>query len=327
MVLNPINYIWPGIIGSQALYTAAKLEIPDLLASGPKTVAELSHQCHANNDALERLLRALATLDLFAIDEQGMVSNTEFTELLRKNHPDSRRDSVLFLPSPLNWGPIGKLYESVRTGIPAFEQVYGQSFFEYLRSHPEDEKLFTTTMTKGSTFTSSTLIPAFDFRKFTKVADIGGGEGAFLRDILTAFPSLEGILFDLPSVVKSAAEILEPSLMNRCKVVGGSFFDWVPPGADLYILKGIIHDWTDGEATVILRNIRASIAPGGEVLIVENPIDSKTRPAGLADLMMLVIGGRERTVEGYAQLLERCEFQISTIVDTELSSMIVAVPT
>jgi hypothetical protein len=234
---DPMQYIWPGIIAAQAMYTATKLRIPDLLASGPKTIVELASDSGAHAAALECLLRALATLEMFARMPDGRFRNTPLTEMLRTDHPQSQRDSALFLTAPFLWRPLGELCESVRTGKPTFERIFGQRFFEYLADHPVDAEIFNRVMTEGIAWTSPTLLAAYDFSRFDRVVDVGGGEGALLRDILAVTPKLLGVLFDRPEVVARASTVLMGDIAARCQVLGGNFFDSVPEGADAYLLK------------------------------------------------------------------------------------------
>lgn len=317
---NPIEYIWPGILAAQAIHVASKLRIPDLLASGPKTIAELASKCGAHPPTLERLLRALASLEMFAPTPDGRFRNTPLTEVLRTDHPQSRRDGALFLPAPFLWRPLGELYESVRTGEPTFPVIFGQRFFEYLADHPEDASLFNSVMTQG--IAAHAVLAAYDFSRFERLVDVGGGQGALLRDILAATPSLQGVLFDLPQVVAGASEVLKGDLGARSQIVGGNFFDSVPGGADAYLLKGVLHDWPDDDAVIILRNTRAAIRPDGTLLLIENILDSAARPAGLIDLLMLVIGGRERTEADFRSLLDSTRFSLIRIIPTEASWLI-----
>lgn len=317
---NPIEYIWPGILAAQAIHVASKLRIPDLLASGPKTIAELASKCGAHPPTLERLLRALASLEMFAPTPDGRFRNTPLTEVLRTDHPQSRRDGALFLPAPFLWRPLGELYESVRTGEPTFPVIFGQRFFEYLADHPEDASLFNSVMTQG--IAAHAVLAAYDFSRFERLVDVGGGQGALLRDILAATPSLQGVLFDLPQVVAGASEVLKGDLGARSQIVGGNFFDSVPGGADAYLLKGVLHDWPDDDAVSILRNTRAAIRPDGTLLLIENILDSAARPAGLIDLLMLVIGGRERTEADFRSLLDSTRFSLTRIIPTEASWLI-----
>ena len=322
MPTNPMEYLWPGIIAAQAIHVAAKLRIPDLLASGPKTIAELASDSGAHPSALDRLLRTLSTLEMFARTPDGRFRNTPLTEVLRTDHPQSQRDAALFLPAAFLWRPLGELDESVRTGEDAFQRIFGQRFFEYLATHPDDAAVFNTVMTQGVAWTTPALLAAYDFSRFDRLVDVGGGEGALLRDILSATPGLRGVLFDLPQVVARASEVLTGDIAARCQIVGGDFFESVPEGADAYILKGVIHDWPDEDAARILRYTRRAIRPGGTLLLIEGIVDSTARAVGVMELLMLVIGGRERTEGDFRSLLAATGFALTRIIPTEASSLI-----
>ena len=322
MASSPMQYIWPGIIGAQAIHAAAKLRIPDLLASGPRSIVELAADSGADAAALDRLLRALSTLGMFALSADGRFSNTPLTDVLRTDHPQSQRDAALFLPAAFLWRPLGELYESVSTGEPVFPRIFGQRFFEYLATHPDDAAVFNAVMTQGVAFTSPALLAAYDFSRLERLVDVGGGEGALLRDILSATPGLRGVLFDLPQVVLGAGEVLNGDLRARCQIVAGDFFHSVPEGADAYIMKGVIHDWPDEDAARILGNTRRAILKDGTLLLVENMADATSRPVGVIDLLMLVIGGRERTEADFRTLLSGAGFAINRIIHMEASSLI-----
>jgi hypothetical protein len=322
MTTNPMEYVWPGIIAAQAIHVAAKLRIADLLASGPKTIAELASHSGSHPPTLERLLRALSTLEMFASTSDARFRNTPLSEMLRSDHPQSQREGALFLPARFLWLPIGDLYESVRTGEPAFQRIFGQPFFEYLAAHTADAAVFNSAMTQGIAWTTPALLAAYDFSRFEQLVDVGGGEGALLRDILAATPRLHGVLFDLPQVVAGASEILTGDIGARCQIVGGNFFDSVPEAADAYLLKGVIHDWPDDDAARILRNTRRAIRSDGILLLVEGVVDSAARPVGLMELLMLVLGGRERTEADFRSLLAATGFSLTRIIPTEASSLI-----
>ena len=177
-------------------------------------------------------------------------------------------------------------------------------------------------MTQGIAWTTPALLDAYDFSRFEQLVDVGGGEGALLRDILVATPRLHGVLFDLPQVVARASEILTDDIAARCQIVGGDFFDAIPKDADAYLLKGVIHDWPDDDAARILRNTRRAIRPDGTLLLIEGIVDSTARPVGVMELLMLVIGGRERSEAEFRSLLGSVEFSLARIIPTGTSSLI-----
>jgi hypothetical protein len=313
---KPMEYIWPGIIVAQAMHAAAKLGIGDLLSSGPKSAAELAADSRAHAPSVECLLRALSTLGVFATTPDGRFCNTPLSDVLRTDHPNSQRASALFLPAAFLWRPLGELHETVRTGEPAFQRIFGQRFFDYLASHQDDAATFNAAMTEGIGWTSSALLAAYDFSRFHLLVDVGGGEGALLRDILSASPGTRGVLFDLPQVVSGASAFLTGDVAARCRVVGGDFFDSMPEGGDAYLLKGVIHDWPDQDAIKILRNARHAMRLGGTLLLIEKIVDTR-RPVGMIELLMLVIGGRERTEADFRSLLAETGFEIARIIPAE----------
>jgi SAM-dependent methyltransferase len=319
---DPMEHIWPGLIIAQAIHAVARLRIPDLLASGPKTIGELAAESGAHPPTLERLLRVLSGFGMFASTPDGRFQNTPPTDRLRSDFPGSRRGSAMFLPAHFLWRPLGELYESVRSGEPAFQRIFGQTFFEYLDAHPDDATVFNAVMTQGVAWTTPALLAAYDFSRFERVVDVGGGEGALLRDILVATPGLQGVLLDLPEVVARASEVLTGAISPRCQIVGGNFFDSVPEGADAYVLKGVLHDWPDEDAARILRNTRRAIRPDGTLILIEGVVDMGGRPVGPMELLMLVIGGRERTQAEFRSLLAATGFSLTRIIPTETSSLI-----
>jgi hypothetical protein len=322
-----MEYIWPGIVAAQAVHAAAKLRIPDLLASGEKTATQLAADAGADPGALECLLRALSSFGIFTLTPDGCFANTPLSEQLRADHPQSQREAALFLPAAFLWRPIGELHESIRTGEPAFPRIFGQQFFDYLAANPEDAAVFNSVMTQGIAYTSPALLAAYDFSRFKRVVDVGGGQGALLREILSATPKLQGVLFDLPSAVAHASEVLGGDIAARCQVVAGSFFDSVPQGGDLYMMKGIIHDWPDEDALKILRNTRRATGQAGTLLLIENLVDAPARPVGVMELLMLVIGGRERKEADFRSLLAGAGFEIVRTVPAATSSLIECRPT
>ncbi len=322
MPTKPLEHIYPGIVAAQAIHTAVKFRIPDLLASGPKTASELALACGAHEPTLERLLRALTSIEMFVRTPEGRYRNSPLTEVLRADHPQSLGAECMFLPAPFMWLPLGELSESVRTGKPAFERVFGQSFFAYLAGHPDDAANFNFVMTQEIMWTTPALLRAYDFSRFKKLVDVGGGHGLFLSNILAATPELQGVLFDQAQVVAEARELLRGNVAARIKIVAGSFFDLVPEGGDAYLMRRVIHDWEDADAAKILCNVRRAMGTGATLLLVEGMVDSAVHPAGLIDLMMLVLGGRERTEAQFRSILQSARFTLSRVISAGAYSLI-----
>lgn len=312
---KPLEYIYPGVVAAQAIHAAVKFRIPDLLASGPKTVSELASASGVHEPALERLLRALTTIEMFVKMPDGRYGNSPMTEVLRTYHPLSLRSEGMLLPASFMWLPLGELYESVRTGEPAFERMFGESFFAYLEAHPEEAAHFNRVMAQEVMWTAPALLRAYNFSHFKRLVDVGGGHGVFLRHVLAAIPNLRGVLFDRPKVVAEAKGLLKGEVAARTEMIGGSFFEDVPKGGDAYLLRKIIHDWEDEDALSILRNVRRAMSADATLLLIEGLIDSAQSPSGFMDLMMLVFfRGRERSLADFRSLLHSGGFSLNRAI-------------
>lgn len=323
MPAKPLEYLFPGIVAAQAIHAAVKFGIPDLLATGPKSAAVLAAECGANEAALERLLRALASMDMFARTPEGQYRNTPLTEVLRSDHPLSLQSEGMYLPEPFMWLPLGEMSDSIRTGKPAFEKIYGQSFFAYLAEHPEEYSTFNRMMTNEIMWLTPALLRAYDFSPFKCLVDVGGGQGIFMSKLLEATPSMTGILFDQPQVVAEAKKLLKDDLAVRTRFVGGDFFDKVPEGGDVYVMRRILHDWEDADAVRILANVRRVMSKSSILLLVEGLVDSPSNPVGLMDLVMLVFfRGRERTEAEFNALLQSAGFSLNRVVPAGACSVI-----
>jgi hypothetical protein len=245
---------------------------------------------------------------------------------LRSDAPDSARDWAIFIGEPTNLAAWGDLLHSVRTGENAFRHVYGVDIWTYRQHDPELSARFDRAMTALSRPETAAVLAAYDFGRFRRVVDVAGGNGVFLAAILAKHPALHGVLFDQPSVVTGAATLLERAgVADRCERVGGSFFEAVPPGGDAYLLKSILHDWEDDDCQRILRTIRAAMEPGTPLLIVERDLGNPNeRPeAKFIDLTMLVApGGRERTADEYAALVEAAGFQFGGVTPSAADTAI-----
>jgi hypothetical protein len=317
-----------GLAGTQCLHVVARLGVADALAAGPRPIADVARDVGADPDALERILRWLTAMGVFTQPAPGVAGLTEVGELLVDGHPATTRYNALFF-GDLTYRTWAGAVETARTGRPAFAEHFGTPFFDYLAEHPEDAETFNRAMQGGSAARLPALV-AWDWAGVGAVVDVGGGNGAVLRALLAEHPHLRGTVFDLPNVVESAArEIAAAGLADRCEVVGGSFFDRVPDGGDVYILAQILHDWHDDDACRILTRVRESMREDAVLLVLELivPEDDMPHPAKLVDLQMLfLLGGRERTRTQWAELLRRGGFELAGVTDGRRASLIEARP-
>lgn len=308
-----------GFMQTQAIHVAAELGIADFLKEGPQSVDELAAVTGTQRPALSRLLRALASIGIFAEIDQGIFKQTPLGATLQRDHPLSVWPLACLLGDPSWWQSWGSLNQAILTGKPAIEHVFGGHLFDYLREHPEAARIFNAWMTRLSQITDPALVDSFDFSNLKKIVDVGGGQGSLLATILEANPSLNGVLFDLPEVVATADQRVT-AIADRCEIIGGDFFDSVSAGGDAYILKQIIHDWHDDSCIKILRNCHRAMASDGRLLVIDAVIPADNAPDinKFIDLHMLVLteGGKERTEAEFRSLLEAGGFQLTRIIGT-----------
>jgi hypothetical protein len=309
-----------GFYRTQLLYVVVRLGIADRVADGPRTAAELAEETGADADALFRVLRAVASLGVLTQDAGDRFGPTPASELLRPGTKGSLHARVTLYGEPWWWRPTGGLLETVMTGAPAFDRVNGAALFDWLAAHPEASETFDTHMTAMTDAEAVGVVGLDVWPHAGTAVDIGGGRGTLLAALLKARPGLSGVLFDLPYVAGNAgAALAAAGVAERCRVVGGDFFDAVPAGAELYLLKDILHDWDDERAVAILRTVRAAIPERGRLAVIERVIPPGDTPAPgkLVDVTMLLItGGRERTRNEYASLLATGGFELVTITPT-----------
>jgi hypothetical protein len=303
-----------------AIHAATKWRVPDFLKDGPKTAAELSRETRTHEDALRRLLRALASVGVFAETEEGRFALTPLSQTLRSDVPDSLRDFVMMAGSEWYWRGWGQLPQAVQTGRAGFERVYGQPVFEYLSNHPEDAAIFNRAMTAFSATSGSEVAPTrYDFSKVRTVVDIAGGHGTFIAQVLNTHPHLRGVLFDQPSVIEGAQETLERSgVADRCARLGGDFFESVPAGHDLYMMKMIIHDWADEKALIILKNCRQAMRGDSKLLLIEELMPERAVPGlhTFVDLTMLtLLGSKARGAKEFQALFKQAGLELTRTID------------
>jgi hypothetical protein len=304
---------------SQAIYVTAKLGLADALAEHPKSLGELATELRADNESLGRLVRVLVDLGVCAIDLDGRIDLTDVGAPLQSRVPGSLHSMILTLGEE-HYQAWGRLIDSIRSGRPGFNRVFGSSLFEYLKGNPTANQTFSQAMDDFTGQVALAITIAYDFSGIQTLADIGGCHGVLLGKILRSNPSMLGILFDLNHVIEGAKRHIESEgLEGRCQTVAGSFFESVPPGADAYILKNVLHDWDDERALIILKNCRRAMRKESRLLVLEvvQSVSDGRSFAGLLDLNMLVMsGGRERTRDEYHQLFEESGFRLATVIPT-----------
>jgi O-methyltransferase domain/Dimerisation domain len=326
--LPPIARIYQLAIGyriSRALQVVTELGIADFLKDGPKSAEALAAATQSNPDALFRILRALASLGVFAETSPREFALTALSETLRGDVPGSFRDVVLFLVEDLHWAVYEELGYSVRTGQPAFDHVFGQELWEYLSEHPEKSLLVDRAMAAVSGSMGPAIAEAYDFSKFQTIVDVGGGTGTLMAAILNKHPRPRGIVYDLPHAIERArAAGLLPN--GRGELIAGDFFQTIPPGADAYLFKQVIHDWPDEKAQAILQQCHRAMTGAGTLLLFEQliPPDSSPHPSKFGDIEMLILqNGRERTEQDFRGLLAGAGFRLDRIVPTKSAVSII----
>jgi hypothetical protein len=295
---------------SQALYVVAKLAVADAVAGGADTVDAIAHEVGARASELRRVLRALIAAGVFVELDDGRIALNDVARELETDAPSRTRDVVINFGEEM-YRSFGELVHTVRTGETAFEKLYGQPLFEYYASHPEAEASGSKRMTARSLPVTKELAAAGLVADVSTITDVGGGTGTVIAALLEAHPHLRGTVYERPTVLPLArAYLAEHGVGDRCEVVAGDFFGSIPRGADLYLLKSVLHDWDDDRCVTILRNCRAAMNDTARLAIVEFVLperltaDPAAVPAALLDLIMMAYaGGRERTEAEFVALL------------------------
>ncbi|MEU7157105.1 methyltransferase [Streptomyces chrestomyceticus] len=311
---------------SAALRAAALLGVADHLADGPRTAEELAAATGADAAHLRRALRLLATRDVFREDPDGAFHLTPAAAPLRSDAPSSMRDAVVMLTDEPFWRPAGQLADTVRAGHTVFEEIFGAPYFGHLERVPDAGTVFDTGMAGLAESENDPVAAAYDFPATGTVVDVGGGRGGLLRQVLLRNPGLTGILHDQETVLRHHTLDL-PDLTGRWRTHAGDFFTAVPPGADVYLLKRILHDWHDDDCLHILRTCRTAMTrPGSRLLIVDAvlPRGNDAHPGKTMDILMMTsLNGRERDEPAFHQLLDAAGLKPLRTLPTESTLSIV----
>jgi len=310
-----------GLIINQALYAAAKLGVADLLKDGAQTSSDLARKMNVHESALYRILRLLASQNVFEEEFPRRFANTELSRFLCTGVPGSVRSILIFRGSEFIFGPCGEILYSIETGLAARAKIYGMEVFDYLKTHPETAGIFDDAMTSMSALVGPAIASAYDFGRWVSLMDVGGGNGILLAAILKAHAGLRGVLADLPHTLERATDrgFLGGELASRSTMQPCDFFREVPSGCRAYVMKHVIHDWDDERARNILANCRRAVPEDGALLLVEWALPEGNAPSAgkFADvMMMLMTGGKERTVEEYRHLLGQAGFRLNQVIST-----------
>lgn len=303
-----------------SLYVAAKLDIATLLKERPLTSKEIASRINADPPNVSRIMRALSSQGIFKQTPDGRFDLNGMARGLL-DEPGSLRHMILHHLGPINWNLMSNLEYAVRTGKDAFTDKYGKPIYDYLQDQPDENSLFDKSMSDLSDLGLNPILGTYDFSGYGVIADIGGGEGFLLANILHRNTGCRGILFDTPKALEKAkAMLIEHHVADRTTIVPGDFFGSIPGAADLYILKHIVHNWRDEKAVELLKNIHQAIGPKSVLLIIEMVVPEGNEPSlsKLLDIQMMASmdGGKERTASEFKTLLQNAGFTINRIIST-----------
>jgi orsellinic acid C2-O-methyltransferase len=305
------------------MVAACRLNLPDLLAAGARTADEVAASTKTHPPSMQRLLRGLAVWGVLAEMPGGRFASTPLSDHFRSDRPGLRNLTIML--SEEGYEAWGDLMYTLLTGKPAYEHLYGKSHFARLAEEPEMAAHFNAAMVEISTRVARAFISSFDFTGVSSIVDVGGGNGGILLAVLQAHPGMRGILFDLAQGLAGARESIEAAgVADRVTLQEGSFFEAVPSGADLYLLKSIIHDWDDERALAILQTCRKAMGDRARLVLLERRFPERIANADemlttvMGDLhMMVVLGGKERTDKEYRELMTGAGLRLARVVPTE----------
>jgi O-methyltransferase domain/Dimerisation domain len=310
---------------SQSISVAAQLGIADLLKDQPKSVNELAAPTATHPQALYRLLRALASFDIFRELDAQQFELTPRAALLQSDVSGSLHGYASVMGTQWHWQMWQEILHSVKTGESGFEKVYGMGFEEYYQQNPQVAKDFDAAMTGALTLSDRAILGSYDFSGFQRIVDIatgGQGDGELIASILLQNQNAKGVHFDTASrISKAKAVVASKSLGDRCELIAGDFWKSVPAEADAYIVKNLIHDYNDTKARQILSNIHQAIASNGKLLVVEMIVPEGNEPslAKILDVeaMIMTPGAKERNAQEYRQLFTESGFEVTRIIPTK----------
>lgn len=327
VLVKSLTQLWKPL----AVHVAAQLHLAEALADGPRTVSELAEETGTHAPSLYRLLRALVRIGIFAELDGSRFANNEPSHFLRPDVSGSIYGMAMasLEPSLRTWN---ELLHSVRTGEPGFDKAHGMPLWRYFAEHdPAIGARFNASVASLSAAVDIPVVQAADLSEAKTVVDVGGGYGGLLTTLLTTYPAIEqGILFDQPHVIDEARAVLGAELDERIQLVGGDFFTAVPAGADVYMIKWVLHHWDDTACHQLLRNCVRAMTPHSRLLAAEIILDPDHSDEFVyfLDLEMLVnLAGKERTAAEFRKLYDAAGLHLTRIIPTaSIFSLVEGIP-
>jgi C-methyltransferase len=303
---------------SRSIHAIAELGVANLIGDAPVSGPDIARAAGVSSEYLSRCLRFLAAYGVFEETSPNWFRATALSDVMRDDHPKSMR-AVLRMVSNEWWDAVGRLPEVVRNGRSGMELAHGSSFFDVLKERPDLQRRFNEGMSSISRMDDETLAAAYDFSGEGVVADLAGGEGNFLREVLRKNPRRSGVLFDQPQVLAESTLLDEYVREGRARLVPGNLFETLPAPADIYVVKGTLHDFADRQAIAILRNCASVMRPSDKVLIIEQviPTGNVPHPNKTMDMvMMFLLGGKQRSMEEWSELLAPAGLRLCRVIPT-----------
>ena len=310
-----------GYVVPRMLFAAAELGVADQLDGTPRPISEVATAVGADPGALARILLGLAAAGVFKV-EGDAVTHSDLSRFLREDHPRSIRPFIRMIHSDWSWRAWGEVLHTARTGATATGKLFPKGIWAHFVDNPAAGALFNQAMTAKAHADIADVLAAYDFSRFARIVDIGGGRGHFLNALAAKIPQIQPTLFDLPHVMADAEAGLAPRVVRH----PGDFFADPLPQADAYFLMDILHDWSDADAVRILRAVRQAMAPGSRVIVADLVLEDSGEldPARTLDLLMLVItGGRERTLQELSALFEQSGLRLDGVTRTHTQRCLV----
>jgi hypothetical protein len=304
-----------------AIEAVAKLGVAEHLAKGPRSIAELAHATESHEEALYRVMRALAREGFFDESPRRVFALNALSRPLLADAPDSVLHVVLNFATPRAqriWSSESLLY-SIRTGESAHEEIFDMDLWTRLEREPEEARIFHGAMVELTRRSAPSIAAAYDFGRFATVVDVGGGAGELLAEILARHPTVRGVDFDVkPALAEAATTFSRRGVAKRVEIVEGDMFKAVPEGHDAYLLKSVVHGWSDERLAPLMKKLRDAMRGDSMLLLVEHVVPESGGYLPHLDLEMLLgsFGGRERTEAQFRSLLDLYGFELESIRPT-----------